>query len=181
MLLARPYQCIWGGLFSYDGIVQELTYKIKRRGEKMNPLLFDNMPPFIKREMEKITQQIQPLMKKNSKYVMFAFPLMLVGGFNLIVMFFQGAYSFDMLPITGLYALFTAIGIALFKESKFMNKKIHQVGKQQIIERIQMSRIIGEEKKNAYIEMVKNQSKMSLQVFFNFLTEENKEKQNMYS
>ncbi|MFB1051619.1 DUF5392 family protein [Paraliobacillus sp. JSM ZJ581] len=147
----------------------------------MNSLLFENMPPFIKKEMEKITQQIQPLMKKNSKYIMFAFPFMLVGGLNLIVMFFQDAYSFDMLPVTGIYALITAIGIALFKESKFMSKKIHQVGKEHIIERMEMSRIIGEEKKNAYIKMVKNQSKMSLQVFFNFLTEENKEKQNMYS
>ncbi|CQR47881.1 hypothetical protein BN1058_02213 [Paraliobacillus sp. PM-2] len=147
----------------------------------MNPLLFENMPPFIRREMEKITQQIQPLMKKNSKYMMFAFPLMLVGGFNLVVMFFQGGFSFDMLPITGIYALSAAIGIALFKESKFMNKKIHQIGKEHIIERIKMSRIIGDDKKNVYIKMVKNQSKMSLQVFFNFLTEENQEKQNMYS
>ncbi len=147
----------------------------------MNPSLFENMPAFIKREMDKITEQIQPLMKKNSKYIMFAFPFIIVGGFNLIIMFFQGGYGFDMLPITGIYALFTAIGIALYKESKHMNKKIHQIGKEHMIERIQTSNIISDDKKNAYIKMVKEQSKMSIQVFFKFLTEENQTKQRMFS
>ncbi|GGM19809.1 hypothetical protein GCM10011351_02090 [Paraliobacillus quinghaiensis] len=145
----------------------------------MNPLLFNNMPPFIKKEMEKITEQIQPLMKKNSKYVMFAFPLMLVGGINLLILFIQNTWSLDM--VTGIYALMTAIGLALYKESKHMNKRIHQIGKEHMIERIKTSRIIADEKKKAYVKLVKEQSKMSLQTFFNFLNEENKERQNLYS
>ncbi|GAA5417281.1 hypothetical protein Pryu01_02344 [Paraliobacillus ryukyuensis] len=146
----------------------------------MNPLLFENMPPFIKREMEKITEQIQPLMKKNSKYVMFAFPLMIVGGFNLLLTFFQGGVGFDQLLVPSIYALITAIGIALYKESKHVNKQIHRIGKNHMIERIETSSIIADDKKNAYINMVKKHSKMSLQIFINFLTEENKQKQNMY-
>ncbi|WP_256860534.1 DUF5392 family protein [Paraliobacillus ryukyuensis] len=146
----------------------------------MNPLLFENMPPFIKREMEKITEQIQPLMKKNSKYVMFAFPLMIVGGFNLLLTFFDGGVGFDQLLVPSIYALITAIGIALYKESKHVNKQIHRIGKEHMIERIETSSIIADDKKNAYINMVKKQSKMSLQIFINFLTEENKQKQNMY-
>lgn len=146
----------------------------------MNPLLFENMPPFIKREMEKITEQIQPLMKKNSKYVMFAFPLMIVGGFNLLLTFFDGGVGFDQLLVPSIYALITAIGIALYKESKHVNKQIHRIGKKHMIERIETSSIIADDKKNAYINMVKKQSKMSLQIFINFLTEENKQKQNMY-
>lgn len=147
----------------------------------MNPLLFENMPPFIKHEMEKIVEQIQPLMKRNSRYIMFAFPFMFVGGFQLIMMFFQGSIGGDMLVVNGIYALMTAIGIALYKESRHMNKKIHQIGKKHMIERIETSRIIADDKKHAYIKMVKKHSKMSLQIFFNFLTEENQAKQNMYS
>mgnify|MGYP005850118267 CR=1 FL=1 len=145
----------------------------------MNPLLFNNMPPFIKKEMEKITEQIQPLMKKNSKYVMFAFPLMLVGGINLLILFIQNAWNMDM--VTGLYALMTAIGLALYKESKHVNKRIHQIGKEHMIKRIKTSRIVADEKKKAYVKLVKEHSKMSLKTFFNFLNEENKQRQNLYS
>lgn len=144
----------------------------------MNPLLFENMPFFIKREMEKIAEQVHPLMKRNSRYVLFAFPLMLVGGMNLIIMAFQSSWNSEVLPFAGIYAFITSIGMALYKESKHVNKKIHQIGKKHIIDRIQTSHIVTDDKKKAYINMVKEHSKMSLQIFFNFLNEENKEKQN---
>lgn len=146
----------------------------------MNPVLFENMPFFIKREMEKIAEQVQPLMKRNSRYMLFAFPLILVGGMNLIILFFQDNWHSAMLPITGIYAFITAIGMALYKESKHVNKKIHQIGKDHMIERIKTSNIVTDDKKKIYVRMVKEQSRMSLQTFFNFLTEENKEKQNRY-
>ncbi|WP_112180658.1 MULTISPECIES: DUF5392 family protein [Paraliobacillus] len=147
----------------------------------MNPLISEHMPFFIKREMEKIAEQVQPLMKRNSRYILFAFPLMLVGGINLIIMAFQGNWSEDMLPIAVTYALIASIGMALYKEAKHVNKKIHQIGKEHMIERIKTSHVVADDKKKAYINMVKEHSKMSLQIFFNFLTEENKEKQDTFS
>ncbi|MBM7540373.1 DUF5392 family protein [Amphibacillus cookii] len=142
----------------------------------MNPAQFEQLPPFIKQEMDVISAKIRPLMKKVSAYYMFGFPLMLIGLLSMGMYLFDNSLNVETMMIPSVYALIAAAGVALFKESRFLKKQIHQVGKNYMVERIDKSEIIEEEEKNHYIKTVKKQVKMDLQPFFKFLTEENKRK-----
>jgi hypothetical protein len=151
-----------------------------RKELKMNPSHFEHLPPFIKREIEKISEKIQPLLKKNSTYFLFGFPLMLVGILNIMMYFTQGNINMDSALIPGLYAIMAAVGLALFQESKSLRKQINIIGKEHMVERIKQSEVMEEAKKKKYILTVEKQTKMDLQPFFNFLTEEDKEQKNSY-
>lgn len=146
----------------------------------MNPSHFEHLPPFIKREIEKISDKIQPLLKKNSTYFLFGFPLMIVGILNIMMYFTQGNINIDSALIPGAYALMAAVGLALFQESRLLRKEINTIGKEHMVERIKQSDIMTEGKKKNYILTVEKQKKMDLQPFFKFLTEENKEQKNSY-
>ncbi|WP_067839968.1 DUF5392 family protein [Amphibacillus sediminis] len=143
----------------------------------MNPIQFEQLPPFIKREMDKISEKIRPLMKKVSTYSMFGFPLMLIGIFNMVIPFLNQEFSMESLLVPGVYALVAAIGVALFKESNFLKKQIHQIGKNYMVERINRSELMEADEKERYIAHVKKYVKMDLQPFFRFLTEENRRRQ----
>lgn len=146
----------------------------------MNPSHFEHLPPFIKKEMEKIAEKVQPLLKKNTTYFMFGLPLMLVGGLNIAMHYTQGSLTMNSILMPAIYALMAAIGLALFQESRGLKKQIHRIGKAHMVERIKQSDIIEENRKQIYILTVEKQTKMDLQPFFKFLTEENKERQNTY-
>lgn len=131
--------------------------------------------------MQAITEKVKPLVKKNSRYFMIGLPMMVVSFMNLFFLFIQGGWNQDRLVPLGIYALLAAIGMALFKESKHINKKMQEIGAEHIIERIHTSEHMNEYKKKEYITLVKEQPKLGLQTFINFLTEENQRKQRMLS
>ncbi|MDX8044504.1 DUF5392 family protein [Gracilibacillus sp. S3-1-1] len=135
--------------------------------------LFNNIPAFMKNELEKLFAKINPLMKKNAKYMMFAMPLLFISVFNLIFFLFFGGFENSMLAIPVIYALMAAVGLALYKESKHIKKEIRQLETEYIVTRIEKSSILNERKKKDYISIIKTQPKLNLQTFMNFLTEEN--------
>lgn len=146
----------------------------------MNLSQFEHLPPFIKREMESIAEKIQPLLKKNTTYFMLGFPLMLVGIINILMHFTYGSWDMSSILIPAVYALMSAIGVALFQESRGLKKQIHHIAKAHIVARIKQSDVMTDDKKNIYISSVQKQPKMDLQLFFKFLTEENRERQSSY-
>ncbi|SFL54650.1 hypothetical protein SAMN04487943_102156 [Gracilibacillus orientalis] len=133
----------------------------------------NDIPTFMKIELEKLFHKINPLIKKNSRYMMFAIPLLLISIFNFIFFLFFGGFSNGMLAVVVVYALMAAVGMALYKESKQIKKKIKQLEMEHIVTRIEKSEVMNEHKKKNYISLIKSQPKMGLQTFINFLTEEN--------
>ncbi|MFC4401878.1 DUF5392 family protein [Gracilibacillus xinjiangensis] len=134
------------------------------------------IPLFIKKELENLFAKIGPLMKKNTKYMMFATPLIAISFFNLIFFLFFGGFQNDMLAALFIYALMASVGLALFKESKRIKKQIKELEMEHIVNRIEKSDFINDYKKKDYISLIKNQPRMGIQTFMNFLTEENERK-----
>ncbi|QGH33851.1 hypothetical protein GI584_07375 [Gracilibacillus salitolerans] len=133
----------------------------------------NNIPTFMKIELEKLFHKINPLIKKNAKYMMFAIPLLLISILNLIFFLFFDGFANGMVAIVIVYALMAAVGLALYKESKHIKRKIKQLEMEHIVTRIEKSDVMNEYKKKDYISLLKSQPKMGLQTFINFLTEEN--------
>ncbi|QKY68367.1 DUF5392 family protein [Lentibacillus sp. CBA3610] len=145
----------------------------------MNQFMSKGMPTFIERELEIIDELVKPKLKKSSKYMFIAIPLLSISIINLFFMLVITGYNQDMLIALGVYALLGAIGAALFKESRHVNKEIRQIGMDHIIKRIKDSEHVNDYKKNEYINNVKAKPKFSLQTFFNFLSEEQRRKKMM--
>lgn len=127
----------------------------------------------MKNELEKLFNKINPLIKKNAKYMMFAIPLLFISVFNLIFFLFFGGFSNGMVAVGVVYALMAAVGMALYKESKHIKKEIKKLEMEHMVTRIEKSDILNEHKKRDYISLIKSQPKMGIQTFINFLTEEN--------
>ncbi|WP_058306552.1 DUF5392 family protein [Gracilibacillus massiliensis] len=137
------------------------------------------LPSFMKLELEKLFQKINPLIKKNTKYMMFAVPLLFISLFNLIFFLFFGGFSNGMFAIAVVYALMAAVGLALYKESKHIKRKIKELEMEHMVTRIKKSDVINDYKKKDYISLIKSQPRMGIHTFMNFLTEENDRKKMM--
>ena len=79
-----------------------------------------------------------------------------------------------MLPVVIIYAVLGALGLALFKESKFKRKEIEKLSSKYIIDRMNKSVVITENVKNEYISMVKNKPANAIEYFIRFLQDENR-------
>ncbi len=142
----------------------------------MGPVVFKNLPSFIRHELEIITNAIQPKMKKFSKYRFFSIPLIIIPAMNLLMLLIAGEWYVDSLPILSIYALMAAIGMALYKESKVIQKEIEKISVEHMIKRINKSELLNEHSKKNYIETIKSQPKISFQAFMEFLNEEHERK-----
>ncbi|WP_102028455.1 DUF5392 family protein [Salirhabdus sp. Marseille-P4669] len=146
----------------------------------MNPIVFKNMPTFVKKEMEIIMGVLKPYMKKFSKYRIFAIPLMVFPIMNLFLLLLSGGWYLDAIPTLAIYALMGAIGIALFKESKHVQKEMESISTERMIERINRSELLNDFTKKEYINTIKMQPKLGFQAFLQFLTEEHERKQRIH-
>ncbi|GAE91913.1 hypothetical protein JCM21714_883 [Gracilibacillus boraciitolerans JCM 21714] len=124
-------------------------------------------------------KKLNPLIKKNTKYMMFAVPLLFMSIFNLIFFLFFGGFANGMFAIAVVYALMAAVGMALYKESKHIKKKIKELEMEHMVTRIKKSDVINDYKKDDYISLIKSQPGIGIQTFMNFLTEENERKRMM--
>ncbi|MFD1361804.1 DUF5392 family protein [Lentibacillus salinarum] len=145
----------------------------------MNPFTTRGMPSFIEREMEIIDELVKPKLKKSSKYMFVAIPLLTISIINLFFMLVINGYNQDMMIALGIYALLGAIGAALYKESRHVNKEIRQIGMEHIIQRIKSSEHVNDYTKDHYINHIKAKPKFGLQTFFNFLSEEQQRRKMM--
>lgn len=147
----------------------------------MNQFMSKGMPSFIERELEIIDELVKPKLKKSSKYMFIAIPLLSISIINLFFMLIITGYSQDMMIALGIYALLGAIGAALYKESRHVNKEIRQIGMDHMIKRIKNSEHVNDYTKDKYINHIKAKPKFGLQTFFNFLSEEQQRRKMMGS
>ncbi|MRG85877.1 DUF5392 family protein [Salinibacillus xinjiangensis] len=146
----------------------------------MNPMMFKHMPGFVKKELEAISEVLHPYLKKHSKYLVFALPLLTFSVFNLFFYLITGNLYLDMIPTLAIYALMASIGLALYKESRYVKKEIENIGMEHMINRIKNSEHMNDYSKESYINTIKEQPKLGFQPFIDFLTEEHQRKQQMF-
>jgi nucleoid-associated protein YejK len=132
-----------------------------------------DMPNHVKKEVERLQEILNPIMKKVAKYTMWTLPLVVFSLFNLLSLLFFGALNRDNLPMILFFALTGAVGMALYKEVRIQRNEIKKISAKYIIERIRTSEVATESHKNQYIALVKNQplGKM-INHFIMFLNEE---------
>ncbi|WP_164669812.1 DUF5392 family protein [Virgibacillus doumboii] len=145
----------------------------------MNNFMMKDMPAFIEREIEIVTEKLKPQLKKSSRYTLFAMPLITVAFVNLFFSLIQGGWYLNNMPILAIYALMAAVGIALYKESKHVKKEMQQIGMEHFIKRINKSEHMNDYQKKEYISTIKSRPKFGFHTFLNFLTEEDQRKRRM--
>jgi hypothetical protein len=135
-------------------------------------LITSDMPRYIQREMERLQEEIAPLLKKMSRYTIWSLPLVFVSIFNLIFIFVNQPIEREAYVVIIFYAIIGAIGLALSKESKLQRKAIHEQITTFMIKRIRKSEISENRKKN-FIDLI-NEQPINVKVnhYINFLTEE---------
>ncbi|MFD1706284.1 DUF5392 family protein [Siminovitchia sediminis] len=138
-------------------------------------LQMTNIPPFIQRELEPLNEKITPLIKKASKYGLWALPLILISTFNLAAILFFIPDRQNMSFTLILYAILGALGFALSKEAKHQQKEIQKLSVDFIISRIEKSDIASPALKRKYTAMIKESPVMALNHFVKFLEAENKQ------
>lgn len=81
----------------------------------MNFYRVEQMPGFIKTEMQKIQKAVQPFMKKTVIYRFLAIPLAAFSLFNLAAFLFHASADRESLISAGIFALLAALGLAFLK------------------------------------------------------------------
>ncbi|WP_453996594.1 DUF5392 family protein [Bacillus nitroreducens] len=148
----------------------------------MNIFTTKNLPLFITKELEQLHKKIGPIMIKTSKYMFWSFPLITISLFNLGFLLFFIPFTNESIPSLVIYAILGAIGFALAKEAKFKKKEIEEISSNYIIERIKKSDVVTEGRQQDYISRLKEQPKLAMHYFIEFLNEEKqKEQRNLYS
>ncbi|MFT4414293.1 DUF5392 family protein [Fredinandcohnia humi] len=143
----------------------------------MNIYSTNKMPLFIQKELEQLHEKTGPLLMKTSKYMFWSFPLITISILNVFFILFMTPFINESWPSLIIYAILGAIGFALSKESKFKKKEIEAISSEYMIERIKKSDVITEGRQKDYISRLKNQPKLALHHFIEFLNEE-KRKEN---
>ncbi len=138
----------------------------------MNPFSFQNVPNYIRKELEEIQHRVKPLLKKSAGFSFVSIPLV---GFSLVnilfLLFIQEAQAIAT-PFLILFAVSGAVGMALFKESRIQNKEIHVKGIQYMSERINSSTFVSDDNKDLYIRQIQSEPALALKTFCEFLSQE---------
>ena len=138
----------------------------------MKPLSIRQVPAYIQKEMEIITKHVKPLVKKSSTYAILSIPLILFSLTNLFILLINNGFNREMWLTLLVFAVLAAIGMALSKESKSLQKEIQQKSNHYIIERIKKSIIVPEFKKKEFVNLIKKQPVLGFNTFIKFLEEE---------
>ncbi|MCY7893992.1 DUF5392 family protein [Bacillus vallismortis] len=141
----------------------------------MNFYRVEQMPGFIKTEMQKIQKAVQPFMKKTVIYRFLAIPLAAFSLFHLAAYLFHASADRESLISIGIFALLAALGLAFFKEAGYQRKQVQKTVHIYMLNRIKKSDILSEERKNSYTRQIKEEP-FAMRSFVEFLTEEDRRK-----
>jgi hypothetical protein len=132
----------------------------------------NDLPKFIKKEIEKMQEPLMPLFRKASKYGFWSLPFILFSFLNLIsLLFFTSERNLWEIIF---FAAAGAFGMALLRESKLQKKQIQVVIYHYILQRIAQSQLASEALKKKYMTRIKRQPAMTIRFFIGFLEEEHR-------
>jgi uncharacterized membrane protein YqjE len=138
-----------------------------------------NVPRFMTRELEKMKEYLTPLLKKNVKLSFTSRILIAISVMNFIFIFVSGQWNNTSTVTLIIYAVLGAVGFALSKESKFINKEIIKKTEEYVVNRISKSRFLSDVKKTRFQKAVKEQPINAMNVFVEFMNEEEQAKKQM--
>jgi len=138
-----------------------------------------NRPAFIEEELKKIQAQVLPLLKKNSTFSTLSFMLIVFSVMNLIYLLFMQPSGTTSKITIGFFALTGALGMALSKESKLLNKEILKNSRVYIEKRIESGSYLSDQRKAAYKKEIAEQPVLVMKHFIEFLAEEERTKKRM--
>lgn len=133
-----------------------------------------DMPAFIKRELENLEKNVEPLMKKASKYMFWSLPLISISIANLVILLFFIPDKNSVIASLIFFAVLGSIGFALSKEAKYHQKEMMNISIRYMENRISNSDVVAEETKREYITRIKTQPVKAISLFIEFLEKENR-------
>ncbi|MFT0801625.1 DUF5392 family protein [Bacillus swezeyi] len=128
---------------------------------------FNQMPAFMKEEMDNLKRVAAPLLKKRMIFLFIAIPLILGSLIYLSTFWSEASYM-----KIGIAAIAAAFGMALLKESSYQKRNVQQTVMKYILERMQKSEVLPDERKNRYVRAVKEEPFTVMRNFMAFLNEE---------
>ncbi|MGN9866881.1 DUF5392 family protein [Bacillus swezeyi] len=128
---------------------------------------FNQMPAFMKEEMDNLKRVAAPLLKKRLIFLFIAIPLILGSLIYLSTFWSEASYM-----KIGIAAIAAAFGMALLKESSHQKRNVQQTVMKYILERMQKSEVLPDERKNRYVRAVKEEPFTVMRNFMAFLNEE---------
>ncbi|AAU25334.1 YwnF family protein [Bacillus sp. FSL W8-0445] len=133
---------------------------------------FHQMPAFMKEEMDNLKRVAAPFLKKRLIFLFIAIPLLLASFVYLSSFWGQAAYGTDSMIKIGCAAAGAAFGMALFRESSYQKRNVQQSVMKYILERMQTSEVLSDERKSRYVRAVKEEPFTVMRSFLEFLNEE---------
>ncbi len=137
--------------------------------------LFTNMPRYVEREIEEIQKLTLPIMKKTRKYSFLAILIIPISILNLLSLVFFTPWSQEMFISTLIFAGIGALGFALQKEVRYSVKEIQKVTIAYMKERVEKSKVMELHRQSHYIELLTTHPTRTLNIFQQFLEEENRQ------
>ncbi|MGE6376472.1 DUF5392 family protein [Peribacillus muralis] len=135
-----------------------------------------NIPSFMQAELDQLQANLSPMLKKSMKYGLLSTAMIGFSVINLFFLFFNNeSLSISNIAL-GIYALIGAIGFALLKENKHNQKEIAKMSRTYMLERMKKSRYVTDARKSNYYKKVNEQPLYAMNVFFEFLAEEQQHK-----
>lgn len=141
---------------------------------KVKMLQSEDFPPFVKKEIERLEQALEPDIKKTTTYSFWALPLIIISFFNVV--FLLTVTPAGYFPLSIFYALIGAVGLAFSKEARRRQKEVMKRSADYMVERIEKSDAAEMVVKQKYTVLVQQQPVKSFTYFVEFLEEENKAK-----
>lgn len=133
----------------------------------MNFYRVEQMPGFIKTEMQKIQKAVQPFMKKTVIYRFLAIPLAAFSLFNLATFLFHASADRESLISAGIFALLAALGLAFFKEAGYQHKQIQKTVHIYMLNRIKRAKSFQKSGKTPIRDRLRK-NRLRCEVLWNF-------------
>jgi len=132
----------------------------------------NDMPRFIRFEMEKLGEMIAPKLKKANQYAFWSKPLIFVAALNLFLLLIVLPKQNQSIPLLVFCASAGAFGVALLQESRILRKEIMKFSFSYMMKRIEKSDIVPETVKKRYTALIQNEPVNIFLHFIHFLEEE---------
>ncbi|MFO6497003.1 MULTISPECIES: YwnF family protein [Bacillus] len=140
---------------------------------------FNQMPAFMKEELDNLKRVAAPILKKRLVFLFVAIPLLLASLIYLSTFWGQVSFGTESYIKIGIAAIGAAFGMALLKESSHQKRNVQKTVMTYILDRMQKSEVLPDDRKNRYVRAVKEEPFTVMRSFLEFLNEEENRRQRL--
>jgi hypothetical protein len=140
----------------------------------------NEMPGFVRFEMEKLGEMIAPKLKKANQYAFWSKPLIFVAALNLFLLLLVMPAEDRSIPLLLFCAVAGAFGMALSQEARVLRKEITKLSFSYMKKRIEKSSIVPDPVKKRYAALIEKEPTNIFLHFIHFLEEEQNRKKEIW-